>query len=159
MIDEDFANLQKITYTSALGKDWTEILKTVGVTDRNKRLYVYSLALHTATDVFAHNTFNPATSKMIDHSENPITKVAYADDPNFISNRFACAKAMASIVIGHIKSFTPGSIEDFYTVANTAYDDLNRPFYMDKFNGKAQLVDSAYYTSHHTVFDLISTKK
>lgn len=156
MIADDLNNLKgKVSIGSVLGKSWSEALAGKAVTDRNKRLFVYGLALHTATDVFAHNTYKP-NGEMIDHTK--VNDVPNADNEGYIPNRDTCAQTMAKMVIGHIKSFTVGSLEDFYTVANTVYD--KKTFYIPQYNGKANLVDSVYYNSisHKSAFDIISTK-
>ena len=113
------------------------------------------MALHTATDVFAHNTYR-LDGSMIDHTKNK-NGLHDADDISTVGNRYVCAKKMAQMVVTHIKSFTVGSLEDFYTVATkTVYD---HSFVIPQYNGKANLVDSNYYNNinYKATFDRIST--
>ena len=36
---------------------WVNLLKGLTVTDRNKSMYIYGLALHTVSDMFAHSAY------------------------------------------------------------------------------------------------------
>lgn len=79
------------------GNTWTTLLKNNTTGSTNKALFIYGIALHTVTDLFARSTYKP-DGGYINHSLG-------ADNKDYIKNRFDCARLMARKVISHIKNF------------------------------------------------------
>ncbi len=150
MSDNDFEALSsEIDYDNVAGIDWEEALESYKVSDRNKRLFVYGMALHTATDLFAHNTY---TSKAL-NSNSYIDHDGGADVITFKTNRYDCAEAMAHLVLLHAYYDKPGLLSDFASVAKNNY---NGTFFMHHYNDCARDIDTSYYESYSSYFDAIS---
>ena len=134
--------IEKRVYT------WSELLESNTVNNRNKALFIYGMALHTATDTFAHSTRNSA-GEFINHPN--------ADKYDYEAGRFECAKVMAQNIIAHIKRFEFGSIQDYYNVAyyykNSEY---NNTFKLVHFNTFVKQVDEAFYNTNSSIFNNIS---
>lgn len=129
--------------------DWTNLLEGNSVTAKNKSLFVYGMALHTATDLYAHSTYYHPSGGFINHDLG-------ADLVGTIYNRYACAEYMSTIVVSHIKRNRTASIDDFWRVANEAYNKSNPEFKMGQYSKCAMDTDSTYYNSHKAEFDIMS---
>ena len=115
--------------------DWSTLLFGE-VTKQRKAIYIYGLALHSITDLFAHSSYR-LDGTHINHPD--------ADDKNVYKNRYDCARQMCRYVIPHIKKFEPGSIEDIYNVLSTTYD---RSFKLRRIKKYLEAADSQYYKDH-----------
>ena len=116
---------------------WSTVLNGNTVNNRNKALFIYGMALHTASDMFAHSSY--------DSNGNYINHDSGADDIYEVENRYKCAEVMASYMIANIKRFRSGSISDYYNVANsTVYDGS---FTLGRFATYAKEIDESYYIS------------
>ncbi len=126
---------------------WSTLMPSTSLTDRNKSLFIYGMALHTVTDLFAHATTAPESKGTLINHPN-------ADKKDVISNRYECAKVMAGIVVSHIKRGEPGQITDFY-YALAKYDDT---FYIPTYSSKIKESDNNCYTNptYKEKFDKIS---
>ncbi len=138
-----------LTTSGFNGKTWSTLLNGNTVNATNKALFVYGIALHSVTDLYAHCTYDAKDSSYISHALG-------ADDRYTVPNRYQCARVMAQILIAHIKRFESGDISDFYTVANKKYD---RTFYLGRLSEYARAVNASYYTAHKTVFDRMNINK
>ncbi len=147
--DNDKTGIDTYLTTSGFnGKTWTELLDGNTVNTTNIALFVYGIALHSVTDLYAHCTYNTDGSY--------IRHALGADINTYIPNRYDCARVMAQILIAHIKRFESGDISDFYTVANETFDWT---FYVGRYSKYAQAVDASYYTAHREVFDWMNIDK
>ncbi len=115
--------------------DWSTLLFGE-VTKQRKAIYIYGLALHSITDLFAHSSYR-LDGTHIGHPD--------ADDKNVYKNRYDCARQMCRYVIPHIKKFEPGSIEDIYNVLSTTYD---KSFKLRRMKKYLEAADSQYYKDH-----------
>ena len=134
-----------LTDSGLNGNSWKKLLDGNTVNDKNKALFVYGMALHSVTDLFAHSTY--------DKDGNYISHGLGADDWYNISNRHKCAHKMASKVVAHIKRFESGDISDFYTVAEEAYDKKKQEFHVGRYSEYAEDIDEDYYNDHSDAFD------
>ena len=119
-------------------RDWEELLgKGETVTDRKKSLFVYGLALHTVTDMFAHSTVD-LEGNYIAHPE--------ADETDYRGNRWDCAQSMARILISHIKRFRPAELQDFAAIVSGEKngETLNLEHLYDKSGGGNAFKIKAY---------------
>ena len=119
-------------------RDWEELLgKGETVTDRKKSLFVYGLALHTVTDMFAHSTVD-LEGNYIAHPE--------ADETDYRGNRWDCAQSMARILISHIKRFRPAELQDFAAIVSGEKngETLNLEYLYDKSGGENAFKIKAY---------------
>ncbi len=142
-------------------RDWEELLgKGETVTDRKKSLFVYGLALHTVTDMFAHSTVD-LEGNYIAHPE--------ADETDYRGNRWECAQSMAQILISHIKRFRPAELEDFAAIVSGEKngETLNLEYLYDKSGGenafkikaysiKAYQSDPQIYSDYKADFDAVT---
>ena len=145
------------TATKFGGVSWSKIFADKGIaeTDKNKRLFMYGVALHTVTDLFAHSTTikgADGTWKYITHATNADgDAIPDADDNDYYPNRFTCTKRMTSEVVKRIKRNTKGSLEDFIN----ALVDYKGAFKIPSYANKAEAVDSIYYNANKAAFDQI----
>lgn len=146
MSQADYNNINgKATATTFCGVLWKDVLGSNGVTDRNKRLYMYGTALHTATDLFSHSTYLPDTT-YINHDSG-------ADTWTYIANRSKCATEMARALITRISGYTAGDVSDFAQAIRGTYDGT---FKIPTYATKANAINSTYYNSNKALFDSIS---
>ena len=100
-----------------------------------RAIYIYGIAIHSATDIFAHST--AVNGYRIKHTTNSNNGLYYADDPNHVPNRWACATKMAQNVISYMNNGTYGSVSDFLSVSSV-YDQsfkvINYSLYASQIN-------------------------
>lgn len=97
-----------------------------GKSDSIQRAFVLGLAMHTATDVFAHSSFYmPSTSVTWQRIKHGPTNLA--DDKTFRSGRYQMAIAVEKNVVSRYNGNRTGydTCNDFYNTASGAYDSLN----------------------------------
>lgn len=132
---------------------WSTVLNNNTVNNRNKSLFIYGMALHTATDMFAHSSYD-SNGTYISHADVDGDGADDADDKGYVGNRYKCAILLASELVAHIKQFEDASITDYYNVASSSTYDGS--FTIGKFSSYAKNIDSSYYTSNKSVFDAMS---
>lgn len=117
------------------------VVKTgkVQVTDsaRARRYFMYGVALHSATDAFAHDTYKKDSS-YINHDSG-------ADKVSTVQNRYSCAMAIAKIVVEHAMNDEEGSAADFIDVVDSTY---NKSFKMRKLDVYVNEIDSNLISSY-----------
>ena len=133
------------------GVSWNTILESTGVTDKNKRLFMYGVALHTVTDLFAHSTYT-MEGTYINHDNG-------ADEPNVAKYRYECAKEMAKQVIKRMKRSTEGTLEDFKNAVSVYREDSKEGFKITSYSKRAEQVDPVYYDTNKDEFDKVSQYK
>ena len=129
---------------------WNYILSGYSKSKRNKSLIVYGMALHQATDVFAHSSFTSG-GKYINHKTYTNGKsVSDADDPEYCGNRIKCARAVAKNLLVHCANGTQGNVSDF-AVGKSEYS-----FKIKCFSSYASQVNSTKYNANKAAFDWIN---
>lgn len=142
---DDYNNMKSIVTVSGVnGKTWATLLGTNTVHDRNKRLFVFGMALHTVTDLYAHITYD-LNGKYISHALG-------ADSTTYYPNRYKCALEMSKYVVGHMKTATAGNLNDFLNTLSV-YDGT---FKIPTYSGKVKLIDSTFYNNNATKLDSIT---
>ena len=151
------AIISKITNVGIGGTSWNSILNDLGSnidnTKRARALVIYGIALHTATDIFAHSAF--VDGKHINHDSHLKSKgelVHMADDIEHYPNRIRCAKAVAKQTVYHCKYNDAGSLSDF-AISSDIYKGK---FKLEKFSYFANSADSNFYYANRTLFDNIN---
>lgn len=94
--------------------------------DKYIKLFLYGVAMHTVTDLFAHSTWAKPTEnskyQRIKHDGTFDTRYdPNADSVDVVKTRFNAAKAVAKNVLNHYFNGTNGSVSDF--VLSTSYYD------------------------------------
>jgi len=138
-----------LTTSGFNGRSWSTLLEGNTVNATNKALFVYGLALHSVSDIFAHCTWDTEFNEYIDHDNG-------ADAIHNLPNRYACAQLMAQKLVAHIKDHESGELSDFYTVAAEIYDTS---FKLGRLSEYAKAVNSNYYNSNKYVFDAMNINK
>ena len=90
---------------------WIKTNLGINVTVKTKKLFVWGMALHNATDTFAHSTcgrINNVWTFLTDKSPN-----TYADDVSICPGRKQTALLVAKAGLKHYKSGTSGTAADF----------------------------------------------
>jgi minor extracellular protease Epr len=137
----DYSVLCNIVGSGINGCSWSSVLGSYAVNNRNKSLIVYGMALHTATDTFAHSSFTSAGTA-ITHDE--------ADDTSYYKNRYTCAQTVASNMLVHCYNGTQGNVSDF-AVGSSAYS-----FRIKYYSTYANSTNSSKYLASQSAFDSIN---
>ena len=143
-LNDDEAEIRKRCLT------WGEVFSKISVqdTEKNRGLFIYGMALHTITDLFAHSTYAVDTGSYIKHGDG-------ADDPGQWPSRFACASLAAQYVVSHIKRQRAGLVSDFFNVATSPVYKSDE-FKLGYLSDYVKAVDSAYYLKYKSVFDTMT---
>ena len=129
---------------------WSAILGKHKVNNKNKMLIVYGMALHVATDTFAHSSYD-LNGNRIKHNEDDKTKDA--DTITVKPNREQCARQIADKVLQHIYKGDPGSVVDFRLSNYNTGKDKNVCFKLKRIARYIKAVNSIYYTRNKAYFD------
>ena len=144
----DFNKMNQISDTKMYGRYWKNVIAEVGLdyasADANtkvkwRKAFLYGMALHTATDVFAHSSlaYYNNTIQALDHDTNDM-----ADNINYPNgNRFKCAQETASVIIGDYYTNDIGDSVDF----GVAADEIQKGFELYKVKEYARQVHDSYY--------------
>ena len=118
----------------------------VPVTDENKKLFLYGMALHLITDAYAHSTFSWSGSmwKRVGHKKDWSLN---CDNPSYIPYRWTAAQDAANRVLLKAYNGQPGSILDF---ANASSVYVN--YYMGNLAAYAQMTDPGTYSKYKNSF-------
>ena len=141
-----------ITPYGVNGTSWSVILSGYPVSQRNEQLAVYGMALHIATDTFAHSTFDSYGNR-ITHKE-----YAYPDSPaniydtaahntNVYPNRYTCSKEIARTVLSKCLTQSVGITSDF------VLGSYNGEFKLKNISNNIASIDSGFYFIYKTYFD------
>ena len=152
----DFNKMNQISDTKMYGRYWKNVIAEVGLdyasADANtkvkwRKAFLYGMALHTATDVFAHSSlaYYNNTIQALDHDTNDM-----ADNVNYPNgNRFKCAQATASIIIWEYYNNKIGDSVDF----GVADDAIQKGFELYKVKEYARQVHDSYYNDIDTFYN------
>ena len=127
------------------GKNWSEVLAAAGASDtnENRRLFIYGMAIHLVTDVFAHSTWEVNGGTVYSR----ITHSVGADDTTYHSRRYVAAEEVANKVLQRAYYNQTGSVADFVN-APSAYSG----YYIGNFAAYAQMADSGTYNNYKNYF-------
>lgn len=140
--------MNQISDTKVYGRYWKNVIAEAGLdyagADANtkvkwRKAFLYGMALHTATDVFAHSSlaYYNNTIQALDHVTNGM-----ADNINYPNgNRFKCAQETASVIIGDYYTNDIGDSVDF----GVAADEIQKGFELYKVKEYARQVHDRYY--------------
>lgn len=108
---EDYnAMKNEITIDGVCDVNWNDILTGYTINNYNKKLFIYGMAIHTATDAFAHSTYRNINGTWTYIPHDPTN---YADDIYTIPNRFLCASELAIHIIDRCWLSKQGDVTDF----------------------------------------------
>ncbi|MDE6874399.1 MAG: S8 family peptidase [Lachnospiraceae bacterium] len=131
------------------GTTWSEVLEDVGDSNKNRGLFIYGMALHTITDLFAHSAWRVSTGQYITHPD--------ADTIIAGETRYDCAKLAAQYVVSHIKRQEFGNVLDFYYAIEK--ESNNPTFSLRYLNQYIKAVSLNDYKKYQEVFDNMTYKK
>lgn len=147
----DYNGLKGVVALKTFSTVWSTALKGYqaaisGVTDTNKnrRLFMYGVAIHSATDAWAHDTYT-TDGNYISHTEGTSVWQGAADDITYLS-RYKCAGYMTKLILARASAGTDGSAEDFCKVAaSSTYKD---DFWMRNFEENVKAISTTIYNSY-----------
>ena len=144
--NENIISRENINYTweYMLTNNKVNPQEKYAVTNHNKALLLYGMALHTATDTFAHSAF--VDGKQILHTINYENN---ADNINNISNRYDCAKVVARNLLVHVAIGEKGFDTDWIIPSNV----YNNTYKLVCFSEFANATKTGTYSEYKTNFD------
>lgn len=128
---------------------WSSILNQHKVNNKNKMLLIYGMALHVATDTFAHSSYD-LNGNRTKHYEN---KAINADNVKYLPNRKACAIQIADKVLKHILKGESGSVADFCLSDYDMGKNKERCFKLNRIARYIKAINSKYYQKNKAYFD------
>lgn len=157
MTYDDYSGLTgRVSSSAFCGSTWTYALtinstgESVIPINSNIRYFMYGVALHSATDVFAHSTYT-TSGNYISHTAGSVPGAGMADVEYYPTySRYYCASYIAQLTISHALSSTPGSVSDFYSALSMNYD---HSFYLKNCSEYASAIDASYYYANSSMFD------
>ncbi len=146
-----------ITGSKIGSKTWANALQAVGVTesDENKKFYIWGLALHCATDTFAHSgfaVFNGSWDHIRHYNEDHT--ISYADNVDFLPERYAAALEVAKKVLYHAYYGSAGLVTDF-RIPGSYFGN----FYLKNIADYCKDVNSTYYNAFISDFNAMDYNK
>lgn len=127
---------------------WSTILGKHTVNNKNKMLIVYGMALHVATDTFAHSAYNLNGNRI----KHPDADKAYEDKAKK-ENRQVCAEQIAGKVLQHTLKGEAGSVVDFHLSDYNTGKDKKKCFKLIRIAKYIKAINSTYYTKNKAYFD------
>ncbi len=128
---------------------WEQALNGEPATMKNKSLFLYGMALHCATDTFAHSTTR-LNGFVIKHDDDKASHKNVADDDTYYTNRIKCAREIAGNVLSNYLLTSSGKVSDFYI---KKYD---RTFHLVNIAEYMSIVDNTYYKNKKSYFDALN---
>lgn len=112
-----------------------------------KSAFAYGVAIHTATDVFAHSVWTHEYGRLF-HEIGPGKNNNFADDPTKCNSRFQTATDVAKNILAHFKNNTIGTADDFCNSANydSTFKLYNFKAYLDGVGASALGTKMASYS-------------
>ena len=138
-------NERAIKWTS-----WSKVLGKYKVNNKNRMLVIYGMALHVATDTFAHSSYD-LNGNRIKH--NKYDKSKDADNIDNKGNRYECAKQIAKKVLQHTYKGESGSVVDFYLSKYNTGKNKEVCFKLYRIARYIKAINSKYYEKNKTYFD------
>ena len=86
-----------------------------GASAVNRAAFAYGIAMHTATDVYAHSVWTTQYGRLFHLKKNGNE---YADDSSIVEERFKVAQDVAINILKHFKNNTVGTADDLCNSSN-----------------------------------------
>ena len=157
-VDVEFSRYQndynimsnKVNQYGVCGKTWESILsdfnysnKSVSVKKLYRKYFIYGMAMHIATDIFAHSAYDVNYRHLSHNGYDGLTEgVNYADKTTKLEKRWYAAQAVAKEIFCSMYSGLEGSLLDFTGIASKYYDGS---FYLGNVMWYADGVNIAAY--------------
>ena len=130
----------QVTTTGIVGRKWRDILSDFEYNNKNdstkkkyRKWFIFGMAMHIATDVFAHSAI--VNGQILKH-----TVVNNCDDYNVVRERYYSAYELAKEVYADINTNCEGNLYDF--------------FWQSKYyNGSFQLCNVAWYSDGMNIYE------
>lgn len=132
---------------------WNQVMGNALNNKRNRAMFVYGMAIHTMSDMFAHSI--KIDGKYFSHADN--CDAGKPDNPSTIicPSRYYCNIVMLKSAIDHMIKMEPASLQDYCDMAsNSAYDGS---FKLNRLLLFIEEIDSGYYSKNKTVLKRIGT--
>ncbi len=135
---------------------WREILGAGNVTNKNKSLYIYGLALHTVTDAFAHSSYqySNGTWSRIKHTYLVNDKIKDADNVAVVPARIKCAEYISGALVECAIYGYTAKVSDFYIVGSSAVYDNS--FKLGNLSQYIEAIDSEVYKQYKETYNAMS---
>lgn len=117
-------------------------------TPQNIKLFLYGIAMHCATDIFAHSAWAKQENEGWSRVRHKDDYSCNADNPDYLSMRFSAAQEVAKNVLVKAYYGTEGYVTDFL-LSGMYYGD----FYLRNFSENVQSADSVRYNNAKANFD------
>lgn len=102
----------KVNLTGVAGKTWNNLLKSYNYSEKSpsvqkkyRKIFIYGMAMHIATDVYAHSAF--VNGNLLMHFNGQ------ADNPYIAINRWSAATGTAIDVVENLENNECGTLKDF----------------------------------------------
>lgn len=128
-------------------KSWSTILKGHKVNARNKSLVLYGMAIHAATDAFAHSAVVDGKRLTNEEGDSQTSKQG--------QYRLASAKYVAKKMLAHIKNKKRGYVSDFAVPTSVT----GKKFKMIFISQMAIDINSTTYKENKSAFDAMNVSK
>ncbi len=152
MLQNDYNRIYEDFKEGKIGTSgWSNVFQNVGAqdTNENRKLFLYGIAIHLITDVYAHSTWYWSEKEQkwnrVTHNRND--KSLDADNTDRFPKRYVAAKEAANKVLMRAYYGQIGSLNDFVN-APSAYSG----YYVGNFAAYAQTADSKSYTNLKAYF-------
>ena len=138
----------KFNGNNLVSASWATLLGSNTNNARNRSLFVYGMAMHTITDMFAHLVYDE-NGVLIQHGSN---NQGGADDPTVCPDRYAVAEVMCQYLIADIKRARAATLSDFLSIASEVG---NYDFTLHYLNKYVKAIDPSYYNTvpNKNIFD------
>ncbi len=115
---------KKVNQNGVCGRSWSTILKefdysnkSVSVKKLYRKYFIYGMAMHIATDIYAHSSYD-YNINYIHHGNSEAGEHNYADDPYYLgnggtSNRWKAAQGTAVEVFACMNGNSEGDLHEF----------------------------------------------
>ncbi len=152
MLQNDYSRIYEDFKEGKIGTlRWSSVFQKVGVpdTDENRKLFLYGIAIHLITDVYAHSTWywSEKAQKWNRVTHNDKDRTLDADNTDRFPKRYVAAKEAANKVLMKAYYGQIGSLNDFIN-APSAYSG----YYIGNFAAYAKTADSLNYTNLKAYF-------
>ena len=110
------------------------------------------MALHVATDIFSHSTFN-LDGERIKHEYTYSEDVKDAHNTDLCKNRYVCAKQISQKLLESVPKTGIGDCSDFKLSQYNTGSNKNLCFKLKNVKKYIKEMNSTYYTKNKTYFD------
>lgn len=131
---------------------WKELLENkYTVNDKNMSLFIYGLALHNLTDIFAHSSFQPGSTT---GSWSRIIHADGADNIDVVPGRYSCASYISKLLVEHIIKKEVGSINDFFNLITSSV--FTGDFRLGNLSECIKAIDENYFNIYKITIERMS---